>query len=187
VRERQALDRLLDSARDGYGGALVIHGDPGIGKSALLEYAIEQAGSFRIARSVGVEGEMELPFAALQQLCTPDLEFRERLPDPQRAAIEVAFGLRAGPAPNPYLIGLAVLGLLSDASRERPLLCVIDDAQWLDRSFTQAMTFVARRLMADRIASSSRLGTLARPWRGSRSSTSDHSDTATRGHCSSRS
>jgi len=151
-RERQAIDRLLAAARDGYGGVLVVHGDPGIGKSALLDYALGQAGSFRVARAVGIEGEMELPFAALQQLCSPDLEFRERLPDPQREALEVAFGLRVGPAPNPYLIGLAVLGLISDASHDRPLLCVVDDAQWLDRSSRQALIFVARRLMADRIA-----------------------------------
>ena len=152
LREREALDRLLDAARDGYGNVLVVHGDPGIGKSALLEYAIAQAGSFRVARAVGVEGEMELPFAALQQLCTPELEFRERLPAPQREALDVAFGLSAGRAPNPYLVGLAILGLLSDAAETKPLLCVIDDAQWLDRASAQVMTFVARRLMADRIA-----------------------------------
>ena len=151
-REREALDRLMDAARDGYGSVLVVHGDPGIGKSALLDYAIAQAGSFRVARAVGVEGEMELPFAALQQLCTPDLEFRERLPIPQREALDVAFGLSAGNGPNPYLVALAILGLLSDAAEVEPLLCVIDDAQWLDRASAQVMTFVARRLMADRIA-----------------------------------
>ena len=115
-REREAIDRLMGAAQEGYGGVLVVHGDPGIGKSSLLEYAIAQAASFRVARAVGVEGEMELPFAALQQLCTPDFEFLEGLPDPQREAVEIAFGRRRGPAPNPYLVGLAILSLLSDTA-----------------------------------------------------------------------
>lgn len=152
VRERAALDRLLEGAERGYGGVLVIHGGAGIGKSALLDYAAGRATSFRVARAVGVEGEMELPFAALQQLCSPDLEFRERLPDPQRVAIESAFGLAAGAAPSLYLVALAILGLLSEAAREQPVLCLIDDAQWLDRASTQVVAFVARRLAADRMA-----------------------------------
>ena len=151
-REREAIDRLMSAAQEGYGGVLVVHGDPGIGKSSLLEYAIAQASSFRVARAVGVEGEMELPFAALQQLCTPDFEFLEGLPDPQREAVEIAFGRRGGPAPNPYLVGLAILSLLSDAAEQQPLLCVVDDAHWLDRGSEQVLTFVARRLLADRIA-----------------------------------
>jgi RNA polymerase sigma factor (sigma-70 family) len=152
VRERASLDRLLDGAEQGYGGVLVIHGGAGIGKSALLDYAARRATSFRVARAVGVEGEMELPFAALQQLCSPDLEFRERLPDPQREAIEAAFGLAAGDAPSPYLVALAILGLLSEAAQQQPVLCLIDDAQWLDRASTQVLAFVARRLAADRMA-----------------------------------
>src|SRR5258705_2819863 len=126
--EREALDRLLEAAREGHGGVLVVHGEPGVGKSALLEYAVETARSFRVARAVGVEGEIEFPYAALQQLSTPSLELTERLPAPQREALSVAFGLSEGGAPNPYLVGLAALGLLSEAAEEQPLLCVIDDA-----------------------------------------------------------
>ena len=100
----------------------------------------------------GVEGEMELDYAALQQLCSPILEFSERLPDPQRDALGVAFGLSAGPPPSPFLVGLAVLGLLSEAAEQQPLLCVVDDAQWLDGASARALAFVARRLLAERIA-----------------------------------
>ena len=150
--EREALDRLLETAREGHGGVLVVHGDPGLGKTALLEYAIETARSFHVVRAVGVEGETELPYAALQQLASPILELRERLPDPQRQALAVAFGLSAGDPPNAYLVGLAVLGLLTEAAEEQPLLCLVDDAQWLDRESAQALAFVARRLMAERIA-----------------------------------
>jgi DNA-binding CsgD family transcriptional regulator len=150
--EREALDRLLETARQGHGGVLVVHGDPGLGKTALLEYAVETARSFRVARAVGVEGEMELAYAALQQLASPSLELRERLPDPQRQALAVAFGLSAGDPPNAYLVGLAVLGLLTEAAEQQPLLCLVDDAQWLDRESAQALAFVARRLMAERIA-----------------------------------
>jgi DNA-binding CsgD family transcriptional regulator len=151
-REREALDRLLEAARGGHGGVLVVHGDPGVGKTALLEYAGEAGREFQVVQTVGVEGEMELPFAALQQLCSPILDRRERLPDPQRAALTVAFGLSAGEAPNPFLVGLAVLGLLSETAEERPLLCLVDDAQWLDRASARALAFVARRLLAERIA-----------------------------------
>ena len=133
-RERAVLERLLDTARDGHGAVLVVHGDPGVGKTALLEYAVEAGEDFRVVRAAGVEGEMELDYAALQQLCSPILEFIERLPDPQRDALGVAFGLSAGQAPSPFLVGLAVLGLLSEAAEQQPLLCVVDDAQWLDRA-----------------------------------------------------
>jgi DNA-binding CsgD family transcriptional regulator len=151
-RERTALDRLVESARDGYGGALVVHGEPGVGKTALLDDSVEKATTLRIVRSAGVEGEMELPFAAVQQLCAPILELGERLPPPQRDALDIAFGLSPGPAPNPFLVALAVLGLLSEAARERGLFCVIDDAQWLDRASAQALGFAARRLAVERIA-----------------------------------
>jgi DNA-binding CsgD family transcriptional regulator len=151
-RERAVLERLLDTARDGHGAVLVVHGDPGVGKTALLEYAVEAGEDFRVVRAAGVEGEMELDYAALQQLCSPVLEFVERLPEPQGDALGVAFGLTDGPAPSPFLVGLAVLGLLSDAAEQQPLLCVVDDAQWLDRASAQALTFVARRLLAERIA-----------------------------------
>jgi DNA-binding CsgD family transcriptional regulator len=150
--EREVLGRLLEAARGGHGGVLVVHGEPGVGKTALLEGAVEAGRAFRVARAVGVEGEMELAYAALQQLCAPILELTERLPQPQRDALAVAFGHRVGPAPNPFLVGLAVLGLLSEAAEERPLLCVVDDAQWLDRASARALGFVARRLLAEKIA-----------------------------------
>ncbi len=146
------LGRLLKAGRGGEGAVLVVHGEPGVGKTALLEWTIEEARQFRLIATLGVEGEMELPYAALQQLCSPMLDLSERLPDPQRAALSVAFGLNAGEAPSPFLVGLAVLGLLSEASEERPLLCVVDDAQWLDRASARSLAFVARRLLAERIA-----------------------------------
>ena len=154
-REREALDHLLEAALGGDGGVLVVHGEPGVGKTALLDWTVEQARQLRVLRTVGVEGEMELPFAALQQLCSPVLDQSECLPGPQRDALSVAFGLSAGQAPNPFLVGLAALGLLSEASQQQqqqPLLCVVDDSQWLDRASARALAFVARRLLAEKIA-----------------------------------
>jgi predicted ATPase len=151
-RERAVVERLLKGARAGQGGVLVVHGEPGVGKTALLEYAVEAGQGYRVVRTSGVEGEMELPFAALHQLCSPFLELVERLPQPQRDALGVAFGLDAGAAPNPFLVGLAVLGLLSKAAENRPLLAVVDDAQWLDGASSRALVFVARRLLAEKIA-----------------------------------
>ncbi|MGO9906438.1 MAG: AAA family ATPase, partial [Solirubrobacteraceae bacterium] len=151
-RERKVLDQLLDSVRSGSGGVLMLYGEAGVGKTALLEYGVEAAREFRIARTVGVEAEMELPFAAAQQLCAPFLGLVERLPQPQHDALEVAFGLRTGPAPDRFLVGLAVLGLLAEVAEEQPLLCAIDDAQWLDSASARALAFVARRLVAERIA-----------------------------------
>ena len=151
-RERDVLDRVLEAARGGHGGVLAVYGDPGVGKTALLEYAATAAPDFGVARAVGVEGEMELAFAALHQLCSPNLDLIDGLPDPQREALEVALGLSAGRTPDPFLVGLAVLNLLSEAAEERPLLCVIDDAQWLDRASARVLAFVARRLLAERIA-----------------------------------
>jgi DNA-binding CsgD family transcriptional regulator len=151
-RECAVLERLLETARDGHGAVLVVHGDPGVGKTALLEYAVEAGQDFGVVRAAGFEGEMELDYAALQQLCSPILEFIGRLPDPQRDALEVAFGLSAGQAPSPFLVGLAVLGLLSEVAEQQPVLCVVDDAQWLDGASAQALAFVARRVLADRIA-----------------------------------
>jgi DNA-binding CsgD family transcriptional regulator len=150
-REREALDRLLDSGRAGRGGALVVHGEPGIGKTALLECAVETGREFRVASICGVESEMEMAFAALQQLCCPYLELMEHLPEPQRDALAVAFGLGAGPAPNPFLVGLAVLGLLAEVAEEQPLLCVVDDAHWLDSASARALAFVGHRLLAEKI------------------------------------
>jgi DNA-binding CsgD family transcriptional regulator len=150
-REREALDRLLDGGRAGRGGALVVHGEPGIGKTALLECAVETGREFRVAGICGVESEMEMAFAALQQLCCPYLELMDHLPEPQRDALAVAFGLGAGPAPNPFLVGLAVLGLLAEVAEEQPLLCVVDDAQWLDSASARALAFVSRRLLEEKI------------------------------------
>jgi DNA-binding CsgD family transcriptional regulator len=151
-RERAVLERLLDTARNAHGAVLVVYGEPGVGKTALLEYVVEGGEDFRVVRAAGVEGEMELDYAALQQLCAPLLEFSERLPEPQREALGVAFGLSAGQAPSPFLVGLAALGLLSEAAEQQPLLCVVDDAQWLDGASARAFAFVARRLLAERIA-----------------------------------
>ncbi|HKC29845.1 MAG TPA: LuxR C-terminal-related transcriptional regulator [Jatrophihabitans sp.] len=151
-RERAVLDRLLDSARDGRGAVVAVHGEPGVGKTALLTYAVEAAVDFRVLQAAGAEGEMALDFSALQQFCSPILENLHRLPGPQRDALQVAFGLRAGQAPAPFLVGLAVLGLLSEAAEQQPLLCLLDDAQWLDDASGRALPFVARRLLAERIA-----------------------------------
>src|SRR3954469_24298203 len=151
-RERAVLDRLLSDVRAARGGVLVMHGEAGVGKTALLEYAVEAGPEFRIARTVGVEAEMELPFAAVQQLCSPFLDVTERLPQPQQDALDVAFGLRIGPAPDRFLVGLAVLGLLAEAAEEQMLACAVDDAQWLDSASSRTLAFVARRLVAERIA-----------------------------------
>ena len=145
------LDRLLDEARAGRSGALVLEGEAGVGKTALLDYAIASASDLRVLRAVGVESEMELAFAALHQLCAPVLDRLERLPVPQRDALLTTFGLRAGPVPDRFLVGLAVLSLLSDVADERPLVCVVDDAQWLDRASAQCVAFVARRLLAESV------------------------------------
>jgi DNA-binding CsgD family transcriptional regulator len=153
-REEQcmALDRLLADVRAGRSRALAVRGEPGIGKTALLGYAASRAQDFRVARAEGVESEMELPFAALLQLCGRMLDRLDQLPAPQRDAMGVAFGLRAGNAPDRFLVGLAVLGLLSDVASSQPLLCLIDDAQWLDQASAQVLAFVARRLDAESVA-----------------------------------
>ena len=151
-RECEVIDRLLERVPVGQGGVLVLHGDAGVGKTALLEYAIDAGDALRTVRTFGVEAEMELPFAAAQQLCSPFLELTVRLPEPQRDALAVAFGLIAGSPPNQFLVGLAVLGLLAEAADERPLLCVVDDAHWLDSASARALAFVARRLLAEHVA-----------------------------------
>jgi DNA-binding CsgD family transcriptional regulator len=150
-RELEALDRLLDEARAGRGGVLVMHGEAGVGKTALLEYVVEAGPEFRIARTVGVEAEMELPFAAVQQLCSSFVDLKERLPRPQRDALDVAFGVSTGPPPDQFLVGLAVLGLLAEAAEEQALMCAVDDAQWLDSASARTLGFVARRLVAEKI------------------------------------
>ena len=127
--ERAALSQLLDTARAGRSGVIVMGGEPGVGMTALLDWVIESAAGLRVARVAGVQSEMELAFAALQQLCAPMLGKLGALPDPQRDALGVAFGLNTGAAPDRFLIGLATLGLLSEVAEQQPLLCVIDDAQ----------------------------------------------------------
>jgi DNA-binding CsgD family transcriptional regulator len=150
--ERAALRRLLQAPRAGRSGVLVVRGGLGVGKSALLEDAVASAADLRIARADGVESEMELAFAALHQLVAPMLDKLERLPAPQRDALGMAFGLRAGGTPDRFLVGLATLSLLAEVAAEQPLLCVIDDAQWLDRASAQALGFVGRRLLAEPVA-----------------------------------
>ena len=148
-RECGVLDRLVDGVRAGDGRALVVRGEPGVGKTVLLDYLASRASGCRVVRAVGVQSEMELAFAGLHQLCAPMLDHAESLPAPQRAALRTAFGLSAGPVPDRFLVGLAVLGLLSEAAGERPLICVVDDEQWLDHASAQALGFAARRLAAD--------------------------------------
>jgi DNA-binding CsgD family transcriptional regulator len=150
--ERRLLDEVLRDVRSGQSRVLVLHGDPGVGKSALLGYLAGRASGCRLVRAAGVESEMELPYAALQQLCAPMLSHLDHLPPPQRDALGTAFGLSAGPAPDRFLIGLALLSLLSDVADEQPLVCLIDDVQWLDSASAQALAFVGRRLGAESVA-----------------------------------
>src|SRR4029079_5000848 len=149
--ETATLDQFLEAVRAGESRALAIRGDPGVGKTALLEYVAEHASGCRVARAAGVQGEMELAFAGLHQLCAPMLDRLDRLPGPQRDALGAAFGLSTGPAPDRFLVGLAVLSLLAEVAEERPLVCLIDDVQWLDRASAQALAFVARRLLAESV------------------------------------
>ena len=143
------LDDLIDGVRRGESRSLVVRGEAGIGKTALLEHLVASASDLTVERAAGVESEMELAFASLHQLCLPLLDRLERLPGPQRDALRTVFGLAPGPAPDRFLVGLAVLSLLSEAAEERPLLCVVDDAQWLDQSSALTLAFVARRLLAE--------------------------------------
>ena len=148
-QECAVLDGLLERARGGQSGVLVVRGEAGVGKTALLEYAVGSASDFTVVRTAGVQSEMELAFAALHQLCAPLLDWLERLPGPQRDALRTTFALRDGAVPDRFLVGLAALSLLSEVGEERPVLCVIDDAQSLDRASAQALAFVARRLLAE--------------------------------------
>jgi DNA-binding CsgD family transcriptional regulator len=150
--ERELLDRLLDDVRRGQSAALVVCGEAGVGKTALLQYCARQASGFRVARAAGVETEMELPFAGLHRLCAPMLDRVDGLPEPQRVALRVAFGLAPGAAPERFLIALAALSLLAEVAAERPLLCLVEDAQWLDGASAQVLGFVARRLLAESVA-----------------------------------
>lgn len=152
--EREAVDRLIADARDGRSGVLVVRGEAGIGKSAVLRYAREGAAAsgFRVEGAVGVESETPFAFAGLHQLCAPLRDRDAALPDPQRGALDVALGRRSGPAPDRFLLGLATLNLLAEAAEDGPLLCLVDDAQWLDRASAEVLAFVARRVGAERVA-----------------------------------
>jgi len=185
LSERAELDRLVDAVRGGESGVLVVHGDPGVGKTMLLDHLAGRASGSgcRVARAAGAQSEMELAFAGLHQLCAPMLSRAERLPEPQRDALQTAFGIAAGPPPDRFLVGLAVLSLLAGVAGERPLICLIDDEQWLDRASAQALGFTARRLAADRSDSCSRPAIRARISPGCRSWKLTGCATMTRGCC----
>src|SRR5262245_19048719 len=146
-----ALDELLASVRAGSSRVLVLRGEAGVGKTALLDYLVERASSCRVVRTTGIESEMELVFAGLQQLCSPFTDRLQVLPGPQRDALGTSLGLQDGDAPDRYRVGLAVLSLLADVAEERPLVCVVDDAHWLDAASAQSLAFVARRLGAESV------------------------------------
>jgi DNA-binding CsgD family transcriptional regulator len=148
-RECELLDGLLHAVREGRSGVIVVRGEAGIGKSALLEYTARAATDLRLMRVAGVESEMELAFAALHQLCSPLLDYLPRLPEPQRDALATALGLRSGSPPDHFLVGLAVLSLLSEAAEDLPLVCLVDDGHWLDRASGGVLAFAARRLLAE--------------------------------------
>jgi DNA-binding CsgD family transcriptional regulator len=150
-RECDLLDQLLDAVREGAGWALVVRGEPGVGKTALLDYLAEYGAGCRVVRVAGVQSEIELAYAGLYQLCAPMLDRLQRLPAPQRAALRTAFGLGSGSAPDRFLVGLAVLSLLAEVAEEHPLVCLVDDAQWLDQASAQVLGFVARRLEAESV------------------------------------
>jgi hypothetical protein len=145
------LDELLSAVRRGESRSLVLRGEAGIGKTALLEYLTAAASDLMVVGAIGVQSEMELPYAGLHQMCGPLLDRLESLPDPQREALEIVFGLRAGDAPSRFLVGLATLSMLAEAAEERPVLCIVDDAHWLDQSSALTLAFVARRLLAEPI------------------------------------
>src|SRR2546421_5501 len=151
VRERNVLARLVAGVRAGQSQALVLRGVAGTGKTALLRHVPEAADGCSIVWTTGVESEMELPFAALHSLCGPMLGRLGQLPEPQRDALSTAFGLSAGPPPDRFLVGLAVLSLLAESAEEQPLVCIVDDAQWLDRVSSETLAFVAHRLLAERV------------------------------------
>ena len=150
-RECGVLDELISTIRAGQSRSLVLRGEAGIGKTALLQYLIASASELTVVRASGVESEMELAYASLHQLCAPLLQGLDKIPAPQRDALRIVFGLSDGPPPDRFLVGLAVLSLLSEASEQSPLLCVVDDAQWLDQASAQTLAFVARRLLAEQV------------------------------------
>ena len=152
TNECEVLDALLAATRTGQGDAIVVHGEPGIGKTALLDYAIASAADFEVLHTVGNEAEMELPYAAFHELFRPAITLMEKLPEPQRNAVETVFGVREGDAPDRLFVALALLNLLSELGSKRPVLCVVDDAQWLDSSSARAIAFAARHVSRDAVA-----------------------------------
>jgi predicted ATPase len=150
-RECEQLDRLLQHVRTGESSVLVLRGEAGIGKTELVSYCARNASGCRTVRVAGVESELELPFAALQQLCGPMISSLPTLPEPQRRALQVAFGLTTGSAPDRFVVGLAVLSLFAEVAAHEGLVCLIDDAQWLDEASSQVLGFVARRLLAEAV------------------------------------
>jgi DNA-binding CsgD family transcriptional regulator len=154
IDELEILRRLIADVRHGRSAVVVVRGEPGIGKTELLRALVAEAAGFRVCRAVGVESEMELAYAGLHQLCAPLLGRLGSLAEPQRRGLSVAFGLESldGDAPDQFLVALAALGLMAEASEEQPLLCVVDDAQWLDQASAQVLGFVGRRLLAESIA-----------------------------------
>ena len=151
--ECSAVDELLRQVSDGASGALVVRGEPGIGKSAILDYAAKAAAGFLVLTVTGIESEMEVAFSGLQQACAPLAGRLGKLPPPQADALRVAFGLSAAPAPpERFLVGLGVLGLVAEAAADRPVLCVVDDAQWIDQASLRALGFAARRLQRESVA-----------------------------------
>src|SRR5215471_21436801 len=150
--ECEAIDGLLTDVLAGRSRVAVLRGEAGIGKSALLGYLSDRVAGWRVVSAVGVESEMELAYSGLHQLCAPLLDHLDELPPPQRDALATVFGLSAGPAPDRFLVGLAALTLVAQAAEQQPLACIIDDAQWLDQASAQLLGFVARRLLAERVA-----------------------------------
>jgi DNA-binding NarL/FixJ family response regulator len=151
-REQALIDQLLDAARASRSGALVLRGEAGVGKSALLSYVSDRVAGWQVARAVGLESEMELAYSGLHQLCAPMLDHLDRLPVPQREALATVFGRSAGPPPDRFLVGLATLSLFAEVAEQQPLVCIVDDAQWLDHASAQILGFVVRRLLAERVA-----------------------------------
>src|ERR1700749_504023 len=150
--ELEVLRRLIANVRSGQSAVLVVRGEPGIGKTELLRHLVAEASGFGVARVAGVESEMELPFAGLPQLCAPMLGRLWSLAEPQRRGLSVAFGLASGESPDRFLVALATLSLMAEAAEEQPMLCVVDDAQWLDEASAQGLGCVARRLLAESLA-----------------------------------
>jgi DNA-binding CsgD family transcriptional regulator len=163
TRETDALEDVLAAVRDGLSGVLVLRGGVGTGKTALLDWAAGAASDMRVARAAGVESEMDLGFAGLHQLLAPFLDGLDRLPAPQRTALRSALGLATGPSPDRFMVGLATLTLLTDAAASRPVLCVVDNAQWLDEASGAVLRFAARRLLADRVGMLFAVGEEDRP------------------------